>query len=134
MYRMWLAAAGTMFFLVACTETREVRYVPYENKSYVSGRKADTQTSRAYKSQYKRSTGRYSCGTLYSVYEKCYAIGISNTIDYCADVTEALYYELNLNDRDSEAAVSLFCGIACTTGAQRSGMMSYASFNGEYCG
>ena len=101
-----------------CT-TREIRYVERPQPQ-----------QRQQPSQQHSSN---SCKYTYKIFEQCYQLGIGDTTENCAKYTRTIYQKLDLGDRKTEAAVSLFCGIACTQATKREGMNSYTAFSRKYC-
>lgn len=77
--------------------------------------------------------GSQSCQSLYKIYKQCYKAGIGETSKNCASLSANLYQGLNTGDKDFEASVSLFCGLACNEAAQLKKISPYSNFNSQYC-
>ncbi|MEO5344773.1 MAG: hypothetical protein H7834_00165 [Magnetococcus sp. YQC-9] len=79
------------------------------------------------------SSQNEACELSYKIYKRCYDGGINNTPEFCASLTKKIYQEVNVNDRDFEAALGLFCGLACTEATSRNPIKPYSSFNRDFC-
>lgn len=111
-----LAVVLLTILTTSCT-THEVRYV-----------------ERAPQAITKTQAASYeACEAMHGIYQKCYSVGLGETTASCAGLTREIYKRLDYGDREFEASLSLFCGVACTSAANRRDMVSYSRFRNTYC-